>query len=204
MKHIIALLLLLGAGSVYGQNFKGSIFFGPSFSHMRGDNMVGYNKPGYHLGFQVAYPVKKNLDISMAMSYSQKGSRRTYDQYGFPRGGGSFWHLLRAHYFEVPILVHYYFLDKFEVCGGLSFGRLMGERLVWTQGGGPSGDKNLRNYEYAIQLGAAYQWKDNWSFYVRHATSLYSVAPQSHGTILSRWNAGLLNFVAMVGLERKF
>ena len=78
---------------------------------MRGDHMVGYNKPGLNLGLKVSYPFKKNLDMSMALTFSQKGSRRTYDQYGNPQGGANSWHLMRANYFEVPFNFHFFFLE---------------------------------------------------------------------------------------------
>ncbi|MGB0432353.1 MAG: hypothetical protein ACPGLV_17895, partial [Bacteroidia bacterium] len=80
------------------QNFKGSLFVGSNWSHMRGDFMTGYSKPGFNIGFRVAYPFKPNLDLSFALSYSQKGSRRTYNRYGNPNSGS--WHLMRVNYFE--------------------------------------------------------------------------------------------------------
>lgn len=186
------------------QNFKGSAFLGSSWSHMRGDHMVGYNKPGLNLGLKVSYPFKKNLDMSMALTFSQKGSRRTYDQYGNPQGGANSWHLMRANYFEVPFNFHFFFLEKFELSGGIAWGRLMGEYLEYWSGTGPENDKILRKNEYSFQLGAAYAWREEYQIFIRHNTSITSVLKNDFSFFFSPYNVGLVNLVATVGIERKF
>jgi len=140
----------------------------------------------------------------MAMSYSQKGSRRTYDQNGNQQGGANSWHLMRAGYVEIPVLAHLYLFDKLDLCAGLSAARLMGERLVRYNGGGPEDEKILSNYELGLQLGAAYEYKENLYVFVRHSTSVFSVAKNDFGFFLAQRNVGLIHMVAMFGLEKKF
>lgn len=179
------------------------MYGGFNFSHVRGDYMTGYNKPGVHLGFRVAYPFSESLDFSMAMAYTQKGSRRTYDANGFPRSGT--WHLLRANYIEVPITAHYrVFKNMFELQGGLSISRLIGSYLSYTAGSGDVGQDFIRNNEYAIQFGASYRWTEKTHVYLRHATSLFSVGKDRFSTLLSPYSRGTLHFVAMLGIEKKF
>jgi len=201
-KSVITLGFVFCALFVLGQNFKGSLFFGPSFSHVRGDYMTGYNKPGYHMGFRVAFPFSEKLDVSMAMSYSQKGSRRTYNADGF--GSGS-WHLLRTGYIEIPITLHTWILNgKVELQGGLAVGRLM--HSYWSDiiGSGDLEQDFIRSFEYPFQLGAAYAWKENTYVYFRHSTSIFSVAKGDFSTFLHDYNRGLIHLAAMIGIERKF
>lgn len=169
--------------------------------------MVGYNKPGANLGFTVAYPFHDNFDISMSISFSQKGSRKTYDKYGNPQGGWNTWHLMRANYIEVPFLINYSinFMDKdFVLLGGLSIARLMNERRESTQFSGVESEKILRTWEYSFQLGAAYVINENLNFFIRHSTSIFSVAQGDFSFFFSPYNVGLINLAATIGIERKF
>lgn len=202
-KHFILFSFLLLGFVSNAQNFKGSMYGGFNFSHVRGDYMTGYNKPGVHLGVRVAYPFSESLDISMAMAYTQKGSRRTYDANGFPRSGT--WHLLRANYIEVPITAHYrVFKNMFELQGGLSVSRLIGSYLSYNAGAGNAGQDFIRNNEYAVQFGASYIFSEKTHFYLRHVTSLLSMEQGSFSTLLSPYSRGTLHFVAMLGIEKKF
>ncbi len=206
-----SLLFSFIAFGVHAQNFKGSAYIGSNWSHMRGDYMVGYNKPGVNLGFTVAYPFKEKLDLSISFSYSQKGSRRTYDKYGNPMGGT--WHLMRADYFEVPILAIYklpLFENKFNLMGGISFARLMNEHLEREKWSGVSDENLLRNWEYAFQLGVTYHKNEKYNLFFRHSTSFFTVMKDNISFIFSPsinnqpYSGGLMNFVATIGIERKF
>lgn len=184
------------------QNFDGSIYGGFNFSHVRGDFMTGYNKPGIHLGVRVSYPFSDTFELSIGMGYTQKGSRRTYDENGF---GSGTWHLLRANYVEVPIMAHLkVYKNVVELHGGLSVSRLIGSYLSYVQGSGDIGQNFLRTNEYAIQFGASYEWHDNVKVYMRHATSLFSMDQGSMATLLSPYSRGSLHFVAMLGIEKRF
>lgn len=201
----LTLLFALISTSGFAQNFKGSAYLGANFSHMRGDYMVGYNKPGANLGFTVAYPFHDNFDISMSISFSQKGSRRTYDRFGNPQGGT--WHLMRANYIEVPFMINYrisFFERDFVLLGGLSIARLMSETLKFGQFTGVESEKILRTWEYAFHLGAAYVINDNLNFFIRHSTSIFSVAKGDFSFFFSPYNVGLINLAATIGIERKF
>ncbi|MFY0674369.1 MAG: PorT family protein [Bacteroidia bacterium] len=206
MKWLKLTLLFAFISSIgMAQNFKGSAYAGATFSHMRGDYMVGYNKPGANLGLTVAYPFHKNFDVSMSLSFSQKGSRATYDRYGNRQGGS--WHLMRANYVEIPILINYrisLFDKDFILLGGLSIARLMSESLKFGQFTGVESDKILRTWEYAFQLGAAYVINDNLNIFIRHSTSVISVAKGDISFFFSPYNVGLINLAASFGIERKF
>lgn len=168
--------------------------------------MVGYNKPGFHLGILVAYPFGKKTDVSFSLSMVQKGSRRTYDEWGNPQGGANSWHVMRANYVEMPVMVHFKAWQRVELLGGLSLGRLISEYRAYFRLAGPTNDKILGKYELALHLGASYAWKNNWHLFIRHSNSAFSVVPNDFSTFLTPWRRGrgLLHYVALIGLEKRF
>lgn len=206
MKKLILLLFLcvLAGVTVDAQNFKGGAFLGSNFSHVRGDNMVGYNKPGFNLGFRVAYPMSEKMNLSMAISYSQKGSRRTYTPEGFPRGGGSSWHLLRTNYVEVPFSARFKVMNRIKGDVGLGIARLIGTYKSDYLGGGEVPVDFMRDFEYSFQLGGSYELNEKYSFFIRHSTSLFSVQTGDFSTFLHPWSRGLIHMVSMLGIERTF
>lgn len=190
----------------WSQQFRGSVYAGPVFSHVVGDHMVGYNKPGFLLGILVAYPLGKKTDVSFSLSMVQKGSRRTYDEWGNPQGGANSWHLMRANYVETPVMIHYKALERLEFFGGLSMGRLISEYRAFFRLSGPTNDKILEKYELAMHLGGSYAWKNNWHIFMRHSNSVFSVVPNDFSSFLTPWRLGrgLLHYVAFIGLEKRF
>lgn len=175
---------------------------GASFSHVRGDNMTGYNKPGFHLGFGVSYPIGKKWDLSMTMGYSQKGSRRRYNEYGNPIGGANSWHVLRTDYLEVPFLLHFHVMEKWQLLGGLAGSRLITSYRGDFAGSGDVGTDFMRSYELSYHLGVSYNWKEDLNLYVRHATSIISVDNSEFSTLFSPYAIGLIHNVFMFGIEK--
>ena len=154
------------------------------------------------MGFRVAYPMSEKLDLSMAISYSQKGSRRTYTPEGYPRGG--LWHLLRTNYVEVPISGSFQLINRVKIDAGLGIARLIGTYKSDYIGGGEVEVDFMRDFEYSFQLGGSYELNEKYDFFIRHSTSLFSVQTGDFSTFLHPWSRGLIHMVAMLGFERKF
>lgn len=186
------------------QFFEGSLFGGLCFAQVRGDAMAGYNKPGFSGGIRIAYPISDKDKISIALSFLQKGSRMRYDKYGIGYGN---WHLLRANYFELPLLYMREFtiyekVLNFEV--GLSTGYLLGSHIKYFRNDGGTEPTFLRKLDYSLTWGISAQLSEHFDLYFRHGYSMISVDNTEFHTVFSRANIGLINNTAMLGIEYNF
>ncbi|MFK5857385.1 MAG: porin family protein [Bacteroidota bacterium] len=133
---IITLLIIAGiSNSAIGQIIKGEAIVGLNLTHVEGDEVSGFKKFGYNLGAGVLIPFKKKWDVSMEVTFNQKGSREG-DQYNDTDSLGNTLtgaYKLRLNYVEVPVLVHFTDKEFITVGAGFSWGRLVGVQ-EWEHG----------------------------------------------------------------------
>lgn len=204
MKCFFFLFLLFSSTALLGQNFTGHLYGGAIVSHMTGDNMEGYNKPGYFLGFGVSYPFRDKLDLSFSLSYVQKGSRRRYTDDGIPLGGPLSWHLFRGHYIEIPIIAEYRIFEDIKLETGLSTARFVGGYYTDFPGGGNLGTEFVRDWDLSFHLGGNYEFQDGKYLFIRHSNSLISVENTFFTTVFNLRNSGLIHHVLHFGFKRTF
>ena len=118
---ILTILFLIVTISADAQRFKGAVMAGMNMSQVDGDEVVGYNRYGLHLGVAAIMPFK-NWDVTLETVYSQKGA---YQKPQFAGDSLTGEYDLRLNYVEIPLLVHY--TDKKFIGFGLgaSYGRLV-------------------------------------------------------------------------------
>lgn len=171
-----------------------------------GDNMTGFNKPGLMAGLKVAFPFTEKLDASLALNYVQKGSRRTYDRNGIPQAGPNSWHLLRVHYVEIPILIHFklpFFQEHVRGYLGLSGARQLGS--YWEpQIGFEFPADYIRDYDFSYHYGATYIINEKWDFSVTNSHSLRSFDNSVTSAVLYRWRRGMFHNVLNFEFAYKF
>ncbi len=112
---------------ISAQRFKGAVMGGMNISQVDGDEVVGYNKVGGHLGVAAILPINK-FDITLETVFNQKGAREKaqYDYYDSTLGyryTGEY--NLRLNYVEVPVLAHYTDKERYTFGLGFSYGRLV-------------------------------------------------------------------------------
>lgn len=195
----VAFLFLAFHFTSNAQNFNGYAVFGFNGSQVIGDAMTGYNKPGLFAGLKVAFPFKENIEISTALNYVQKGSRRMYLRDGSPAGSGA-WHVMRANYVEVPLLLHMdlHFLPwPVKLYAGASGARLLNAKIDWQQGGFEEA-LNVRTYDVSYHYGLSYDMSDNWMFSITNSHSFLSFDKQNFALVFYKWRLGsyhnVLNF----------
>ena len=196
---IFVLFVFIVPFTAYSQDFNSNLFGGLSFSHLRGDNMDGYNKPGYQLGMEVGYEVKEGWTLWSGLGYVQKGSKATYGEFGNQEGGN--WHLLRIHYVEIPLLLSYQMHERFDFGGGLYYGRKFGEFLEFIKGVGKESTEIIRDNDIGVAFRASYQLNDQWSFYLHHSNSIGSLVEVNTSKNLGQPTSGLRNMAVTLGLR---
>ncbi|KAF0130377.1 MAG: hypothetical protein FD155_1677 [Bacteroidetes bacterium] len=122
--------LLLISHIVNAQFIKGFVAGGLIMAQVDGDEAYGYKKTGANFGVGVMIPFKKNWDISMETSFSQKGARQKA-QYSMDSLNGAY--KLNLNYLEIPVLIHYTDKEFITVGTGLSWARLI-DAAEWEHG----------------------------------------------------------------------
>ncbi len=129
LKIVIVILLITSgiSSSLLGQIIKGEATLGLNFTQVEGDEVHGFKKPGLNIGAGVLIPFKKNWDVSMEVTFNQKGAKQR-DQYNEIDSLGNVTtgaYKLRLNYVEIPVLVHYTDKEFITIGAGFSWGRLV-------------------------------------------------------------------------------
>jgi len=90
---------------------KGAVVAGMNLSQVDGDEVYGFHKVGLNLGAAVIVPFSDHWEVSMELSYSQKGS---YQKPHYDSDSLTGEYKLKLNYLEVPVLVHFNDRDKIK------------------------------------------------------------------------------------------
>lgn len=131
-EHALYLILLFFVPSAlsaqkYSSLFKAGATVGVNFSQIDGDEQFGYKKKGINFGLRGAVILRKDIDISTELLYSQRGTQPNSDEKSNQKRSA----YVSLGYAEVPILFNYFY-DKSEMGHyrwnfyvGASYGRLL-------------------------------------------------------------------------------
>lgn len=131
-EHAIYLILLFFAHSAlsaqkYSSLFKAGATVGVNFSQIDANEQFGYNNKGLNFGLRGAVILRKDIDISTELLYSQRGTKPDNDEISKQKRTID----VSLGYAEVPILFNYFY-DKSEIghyrwniYAGVSYGRLL-------------------------------------------------------------------------------
>lgn len=157
-KIIVILLIICGiSSSVVAQIIKGEALLGLNLTQVEGDEVHGFRKTGINLGAGVLIPFAKNWDVSMEVTFNQKGANQR-DQYRETDSLGNVTtgaYKLRLNYVEIPVLIHYTDKEFITIGAGFSWGRLVGVQ-EWEHGNRvesttlASGIYNKNDFSYII------------------------------------------------------
>ena len=132
---ILLLFACVFSKKTHAQIIKGEALVGFNLTQVEGDEVVGFRKLGVNLGLGAMIPFGNKWDVSMEISYTQKGARQK-EQYSDSTSSGSpitGAYKLRLNYVEVPIMVHFTDKDFLTIGAGFSWGRLVGVQ-EWEHG----------------------------------------------------------------------
>lgn len=186
MKNALLLILYICFTQyIYAQQPKGfvaGVLFGLNATQIDGDAMGGFNKLGLRGGFYVQRNLNKKMAYRIEMAYSQKGSKRIYDEFG---AVGGIWDKAISDYIEVPLLLKYHAYKKIDALGGISTGYIIRKKVENYTYGEASSDF-FRKLESSFIIGVSYPVNSKWSVEARYQQSILSVA-KSHFPIYSSY-----------------
>ncbi len=132
MFRLLVLVLTLSSWTIdeitgQSKRFGSGVFAGIGLAQIDGDDMQGYDKPGYNFGLKGIAFILPTLEIHTELSYSQRGSQSKDYARSNNRGRklildyGSISGLLVVNDWFHPIKEYY----RLQVHGGVSIGRLI-------------------------------------------------------------------------------
>jgi hypothetical protein len=185
---VFTLILVFTSRTTYGQGFKGSLLVGFNASQIDGDSLYGFNKLGWHIGGRISYPYKNNMDFSIEMLFSQRGS----DLKLFAPAGPRRYSL---NYFEIPFLYtikDWYVEDKkfhrVRLDGGFSYGYLFDARSELID------PVRYKSHDLSWVLGAGFHFTRRLSTSIRYTSSLFDMLDPIDPKIPSIFRGYFLTF----------
>lgn len=164
-KYVSVLLFICLTQWLAAQRFEGALIGGVTFAQIDGDRLYGFNKFGFNAGGQVAAILAERWQVSMEISFSQRGSARTSNDDPF-----SIYDQIQLNYVEVPVLVR--FLDwKMHFNAGFSYNRLINFNVIDFRGSNITDLQNYREDNIAVVLGATYFANEHWGFDFKWSSS---------------------------------
>lgn len=165
---LFAVISFLALPTIKAQNFGYQLLFGANFCQIDGDQMGGFNKLGYRLGFGSYLNNAKGDEYGFEITYCEKGSRTAND----PDNPAQI--IVRYHYNYVEIPLYYQKkMDHFGL--RIALAPAINVRARADLGGGFADQTNLRRFELSGIIGPSYELTENWRFYAHYQYSLLSI-----------------------------
>ncbi len=181
---------LMSCSSLHSQGFKGGLLAGITTSQVDGDNMSGYNKFGFQGGvfvktyfnpgnlsaFTFQYTgkagdttdvvLKPRWALQLGLKYAGKGAANRFD----PDNPVIRQNIL--HYVEFPVLMNYYYHDKWFFEGGLIPGYL-NKSISKVLGNTSTNSRDYNKFDLAGALGVNYLFSPQIWLNMRFSYSLF-------------------------------
>jgi len=171
------------------RGFDLSLVAGLNASQIAGDKLAGFDKLGINAGLKIGYRLPSNMDLSLEMLFSQKGSIAKRSA-GLNRMNTTF------NYIDFPLYVTYndWFQDdddyyKVGIHGGFSYSYLLSRRLNNQR---ITNTEDLRNFDVMALLGVHYAFTKNWTLMLRYSNSFIRIYqnpldPDARGGVNYHW-----------------
>lgn len=118
---------IFGHAQKYNSPFKAGATVGLNLTQIDGDEQFGYNRRGMNFGLRGAVILRKDMDISTELLYSERGTKPDETEKNKQKRTIN----LALKYAEVPILFNYYYSKapdghyRWNIYTGVSYARLL-------------------------------------------------------------------------------
>jgi hypothetical protein len=180
-------LLLLAAPSLAQEiQFEGGLSGGLVLSQISGDNLSGFDQPGFSASGFVRITGKSASAFRLELGFIQKGSRKVPD----PENGDYNEYKLRLNYFEMPILYEYR-RNSLLLQGGLYLAFLTSWKEETQLGPLTILDENQEPLEFlpldfGLALGCTYEVSERFFIAGRYTSSITPARRHPSGKTLSQ------------------
>jgi len=107
------------------RTFNAGLVGGANFTQVDGDYYAGYHRVGINAGGIIYTRISNNLQLSLEILYSQKGSHSDRERYTLDKNYLISKYDINLHYAEVPLMLSVFDKHRSHFGAGLSFSRLI-------------------------------------------------------------------------------
>jgi len=150
MRLILGIVVSLLPALVQAQIFGGGLYAGIVTSQVSGDELGGFNKPGFWGGGYVDVRFRPKSTLQMEMSFIQKGSRMAPNV-----DNNNQYYLIGLNYIELPLLYRWYGIRNMSIELGPQFGFLVSQSED-NQFGPITGKPPFKVFELSGAVGLSY------------------------------------------------
>lgn len=207
-KIILSVAAIFAFGVVSAQETKFGVKAGLNLANLTGDVENASTKVGFNVGGFVEIKLSDKFVFQPELLFSAQGAKSDYSvDYGAGENE-KFESTVKLNYLNIPLMAKYYVADKFSLEAGPQLGFLMSAKAdtdyTYNDGDGftesvsTSVDvkDSFKSIDFGLNLGAGYDFSDNFSAGVRYNLGLSSISEDS--------NADVKNAVISVGVGYKF
>jgi hypothetical protein len=166
----------------YSSPFKAGATLGINMTQIDGDDQFGYNRRGLNFGLRGAVILRKNMDISTELLYSERGTEPNETE----KARNKRTTIIALQYAEVPLLFNYYHNKaddghyRWNFYAGISYGRLLRSQVSVLKGYNLTDSvqqnlvntNGLKSADFSFIIGVKRYFTNRVGLSVRHTNSL--------------------------------
>ncbi|MBL7817037.1 MAG: PorT family protein [Saprospiraceae bacterium] len=193
------LFLLFYTTFLYAQKpsslFKAGVTAGVNFTQIDGDEQFGYNRRGLNFGLRGAMILRKDMDISTELLYSERGTIPDSEDLLKKKRTAT----IALQYAEVPFLFNYYYSRaddghyRWNLYAGFSYGRLLKSQTRIMKGyvldtlqQNYVGNIGFNSSDFSFVLGAKRYFTSRIGVSLRHTFSMNYLYKNPAPVVLNR------------------
>lgn len=207
-KIILSVAAIFAFGVVNAQEVKFGAKAGLNLANLTGDVEDASTKVGFNVGGFVEIKISDKFVFQPELLFSTQGAK---EDYSIDYGDGEVEKsesTLKLNYLNIPLMAKYYVADKFSLEAGPQVGFLMsakadvdytysdGEGYTESVSGSTDVKDSFKSIDFGLNLGAGYDFSDNFSAGVRYNLGLSSISDDSESDVK--------NAVISIGVGYKF
>lgn len=166
---VVLILALLGAFSLWAQEFKAGIIAGIDASQVDGDRQGGFHKAGFTGGFFVFRDLSRYTRLQGELLYTMKGSRVSSKNTDYSL------YQIDANCIDMNLLYVFKITEDFNVSLGLTPSVLLYYNEQTQLGVASVGAPAFRKFNILGVAGVSYNFTRHLSFSWRYSYSIYSI-----------------------------
>ena len=183
-KVLLTAVAIFGFGFANAQEVKFGIKAGVNMATLTGDSADNLDsKIGFHVGGFAEFKVSEKFSVQPEVLFSTQGAKAD---------GGS----LDINYINIPVMAKFYATPEFSLEAGPQLGFLVSAESNPDSGSSTDVKEFLKSTDFGVNLGAGYQFTENFSAGLRYNLGLSNMAEEE--------NVEFMNSVFSLSLGYRF
>lgn len=183
-RFILILISLAFSFTINAQPFKAGVLAGLSTSQIDGDTQKDYKKPGGYAGVNINIEFNELWGAKVELMYIGKGAKKVINEIEEFN--------TTLHYLEMPLLITFKPINKFEFDFGLAPSYLISSKIVKYGYAIEENLHNMHNYDLGGIISGSYYFTEKLGINVRFEYSIIPVKTEPHNWYNSNMSFGVV------------